>query len=112
MFRNVYYDFRNSKMHLWYTVKGTRLYDVYDWVPYVYVKTITSEIKSIYGDDVVKREFRSYWEYAEFCKKNKHIFENNVLPGIQFLVERFGMIPDDELEKPELTIVTVDIDLS
>lgn len=40
MFRNVYYDRFNNKIHLWEIDKDeNRIYKTIDWVPYVFIKT-------------------------------------------------------------------------
>ena len=61
MFRNVYYYKRSSRIHLWETINGKRLYDSFSWVPYVYVKTNEKTgIKSLYEDNVKRKDFKTW----------------------------------------------------
>lgn len=109
-FRNVYYDKKKNQIHLWYTVKGKRTYDVYNWVPYVYtIVHKKTNITSIYGENVVRKKFKNWYEYNEFQKNNK-CYENKVIPEIQFLCEKYSKIPDNELEVPDLKIFSLDIE--
>lgn len=112
MFRSAFYDTKKSVMHLWETINGERTYTYYDWVPYIFVRTHESEIKTLDGNPVVKKEFRNYREYYEFQKENYSIYENRVKPEIQFLAERYYKIPDDELEVPKLKIYSTDIEVN
>ncbi len=100
-------------MHLWEDVHGERFHDVIDWVPYVYIKTNKSDIRTIEGKPVLKKEFNTYGDYYEFCKE-RFAYENRVKPEIQFLAERYHKIPDQELaaEKPDLRIYTIDIEVA
>jgi DNA polymerase elongation subunit (family B) len=111
-FRNVYYDKKNNQIHLWETVKGERLYSIHDWIPYVYVPTDkNTNIKSINDNNVVKKSFRNYFEYNQYQKEHTNIYENKVMPEIQYLAERYYNMPDDELETPELKIFSLDIEV-
>ena len=113
MFRNVYYDTRHSKIHLWETCKGERIYDTFSWVPYLFAKTTEETgIRTIYGDHVKKVEFNNYRGFYEFQKTpNKAIFENNMKPEIQFLADRYYAIADDDLEIPALRVFYLDIEV-
>jgi DNA polymerase elongation subunit (family B) len=112
-FVNVHYDTRKSKMHLWEEIKGRRFYDCVEWVPYVYLRSSNSPIKTIYGETVTKKEFATYQEYHNFLKEDDGLiaYENRVKPEIQFLAERYHQIPDDQLEVPKLRIYTLDIEV-
>jgi len=114
MFINCHYDYRASTMHVWEYIKGERIYDKVIWVPYIYKKTVNSDIHTIDGKPVKKIEFRSYQDYYEYCKNADpySILENKVKPEIQFLAERYHKIPDDELEVPKLLIYTIDIEVA
>lgn len=111
MFRNIYFDNRKNKIHLWETINGERTYSEIDWVPYVYVPSLQGDTLSIFGDPCARRDFRNYWEYKDFCKKNTRIFENEVKPEIQYLCERYAGVPDDDIEKPDLAIQFLDIEV-
>jgi len=112
LFRNIYYDQKKSKMHLWHTVKGERLYDIYDWTPYLYIRDLDGNVDTIDGNKATKKTFNSYWDKRKYEKfKKSGIYENNVAPQIQYLTERYYGIPDDELEHPRLLIYTIDIEI-
>ena len=113
-FRNVYYDKRKNKIHLWHTVKDERFYDVIDWVPYVWLKTTEANATATSPNNipVEKKLFKSSYDYKEFCERNKtNIFENHLREEIQFLVDRYYKIKDDELEVPKLKVLTFDAEM-
>jgi DNA polymerase elongation subunit (family B) len=110
-FRNVHYDHRTSTIHLWHTVKGERVYDRVEFVPYVFVPVAESGVRSLEGSPVAKKTFRNYFEYQKFQKENFRIYENKVKPEYQFLAERYFRVPDDELETPRLRTFTIDIEV-
>lgn len=111
MFKNIFYNTRKNEIHLWETIKGETFYDVIPWVPYVYEKSSKpTGIKSLQGDDVTRVNFSSFREYSEYQKETFDIFENKVPPAVQFLVERYYNIPDDEIETPNLKIYSLDIE--
>lgn len=110
-FVNCYYDHRRSTMHLWEQIRGERMYDRISWVPYIFIPSKEeTDIKSIDGVNVVKKTFSSYTDYYDFTKESYH-YENRCKPEIQFLVERYYKIPDDELEVPKLRTYTLDIEV-
>jgi DNA polymerase elongation subunit (family B) len=121
MFKNVYYDKRNNKIHLWEELNGEQLYSLIDWVPYVFVdekvdvnkRNLDSNIeyKCIEGTSVKKVKFGNYNDYFKFCENKNFIYENKVKPEIQFLVDRYYKIPDDELYVPKLKIYSLDIEV-
>ena len=111
-FINCYYDHRLSTMHLWEQIKGEKFYDKIEWVPYVFIRTTDSDIKTIYGQPVRKKTFSTYRDYYTFCKDRTAIFENRVKPEIQFLAERYHKTPEDELEVAKLKIFTLDIEVN
>lgn len=109
MFKNVFYDYRQSIMHLWYTVRGEHFYANYHWVPYVFVPG-NGNVTSIYGKPMIKKWFKTYYEYKEYLEQhtdNKNIHENKVKPEIQFLAEGFH----DITEVPEMKIYSIDIEI-
>ena len=110
MFKNVHYNTKTSTIHLWEQIKGEDFYTDIPWVPYVYFPYDRGDVKTIYGQPVTRRNFRSYSDYYSFIKDKKDIFEDRVRPEIQFLAERYYSIPDEELEVPKLKIYTIDIE--
>ena len=113
-FRNVYFDKKKNKIHHWYTIKGKKFYDTVDWVPYLFIPSANknSDWKSPNGDLVEKKYFNSYYEYKDFAESKKSIvYENNLREEIQFLVDTYHKIPDDDLEVPDLKIIFFDAEM-
>ena len=111
MFINCHYDHRKSQMNIWEEIKGERFFDRVDWVPYVFENVQESPIKTIFGQPVIKRVFKTYGEYYQYQKENI-CYENSVKPEIQFLSERYSKIPDDEMGVPRLKIYSLDIEVA
>jgi len=112
IFRNCYYDVKRATMHLWETINGERLYDTVHWTPYVYLKDIHGDTKTIDGITVNKMEFDTFYDHFDFCRKRfDGVYENKVKPEIQFLTERYYGIPDEDLEVPQLLTYTIDIEV-
>lgn len=114
MFRNVFYNTKTSEIHLWDTIKGVRNYTSFKWIPYVFVKTNEEDeaISDIYGNLVSKKNFRTYYEYYDYCNKGISVLENKVRPEIAFLVDYYHSISDDEIETPDLIIYSIDIEVN
>lgn len=112
MFKNLFYENKKNKIHLWHQTKGKNFYDEIDWVPYVYVDDEEGEVKSIDGKNVSKKTFKNYNEYYVYTKENPNIKENILKPEIQFLAERYYQIADDEIENPNLKIYSLDIEVN
>lgn len=113
MFKNSYYSTRESKIHLWEQVNGEDLYTSFEWVPYVYVpaRGRQTNIRTIEGEPVLKKEFSSFWDYWQYTKERPGIFENKPRQEIQFLAERYYDIPDDEMPVPNLKVYYIDIEV-
>ena len=113
MFKNCFYDTRNSEMHLWEQIKGEDLETVIPWTPYVYMPSKKSKIKTIFGKSVYKREFNTYFDYHKYQKERNtsHLYENRVRFEIQFLTERYHGIPDEEIAVPKLLVYYLDIEV-
>jgi DNA polymerase elongation subunit (family B) len=115
MFKNIWYNTKKSQIHLWEQINGEDLYTEIPWTPYVFLpsKKEEADVKTIFGKDVKKQSFSSYYAYHSFLEENKNhnIFENRVRNEIQFLAERYYDIPDDELYVPNLKIYYIDIEV-
>lgn len=102
-------------MHLWEQVEGEEEthYDQIPWTPYLYMPSKESDIKTIYGKSVHKKEFDSYFDYHKFQKTNDagHLYENKVKFETQFLAERYYGIPDEDIFVPPLTTYYIDIEV-
>ena len=110
MFRNCHFAPRRNLIHLWETINGESLYSTIDWVPYVFVHDEEGDTKTLDGRKVRKKEFRSYYDYNEFCKSSMS-YEDKVKPEIQFLTERYGTVSDEEMIPPVLRIYYTDIEV-
>jgi len=111
MFRNVFYDTRQSKMHIWETIKGQPFYDMVDWVPYYYVKIDNGDTKTLDGQKAKRMHFSNYMDYYTYGKTHDNLLENAVRPEIQFLGERYYGISDDDIEVPKLHVYSIDIEV-
>lgn len=112
MFINVYYNTKKSKIHLWEEIKGKKFYDEIDWVPYCFVNNSNGDYQTIYGDLVSKKHFKSYKNYIDFCKNNHNgVYENKVVPVIQFLAERYHKLQTEEMTPPQLKIYSLDMEV-
>lgn len=112
IFKNSFYDTRQSTIHIWEQINGEDLYDKFQWVPYVFVKSIGDRVnaETIDGNPVMRKDFYTYQDYYDY-QQNNFCFENKVRPEIQFLSERYYEIPDDEVKVPALTIYSIDIEV-
>jgi len=113
MFKNVFYNNKKSVIHLWEQINGKDMYTQIDWVPYVYLPFQNSNIKTIDGINVRKKEFNTYYNYYEWQKNTSaKMYENKVRPEVQFLAERYYNIPDDDLSVPNLKVYYLDIEVN
>lgn len=109
MYKNCYFDTSQDVIHLWGQNKGKDYYEQIQWVPFVFkIVNEDTNIKSIYGDNVIKKNFNNYSDYKNFQNDNFDIFENNVSPVIQFLTETFNN--SQEESAPKLRIAYIDIE--
>jgi len=112
IFKNIYYNNKYSIIHLWEQINGKDLHTKINWVPYVFVPSNDSNIKTIDGIKVRKKEFNTYYDYYEWQKNSSvTMYENKVRPEIQFLAERYYDIPDDNLSVPDLKVYYLDIEV-
>ena len=112
MFKNIYYNTRQSTIHVWEQINGKNLYDKIQWVPYVFVKSVGDRVnaETIDGISVMRKDFHTYQDYYNF-QSNTMCYENKVRPEIQFLAERYYNIPDDEVKVPALKTYFLDIEV-
>jgi DNA polymerase elongation subunit (family B) len=119
MYKNIYYDKKKNLIHLWEQINGEDLYTKIDWTPYVFLhkKELRPQAVQYFSPDgkpVMKLSFKDFWDYMKYNKANKDnpdLYENDVKPEIQFLVDRYGPIPDEELTLPDLKIYCIDIEV-
>lgn len=122
-FKNIHYDKSKGIMYIWdESVTDNNHPKEVQWIPHCYTKvTESTGWKSIFGENVVKKEFKSFWDYKNFCdvafeksRKNpkiRQVFENNVKSEIQYLVDQYYQIPDDDMITPKLRIMAFDIEV-
>ena len=118
MYKNIFYDKKQNVIHLWEQINGEDLYTKIDWTPYVFLHNErllpeTVDFFSPDGKPVKTLKFKNFWDYMKYNKANKDnpfLYENDVKPEIQFLVDRYGLIPDEELTLPDLKIYSIDIE--
>lgn len=112
MFKNIYYNSRQSTIHIWEQIDGKNLYDKIQWVPYVFVKSVGDRVnaETIDGVSVMRKDFHTYQDYYNF-QSNTMCYENKVRPEIQFLAERYYGIPDVEIKVPALRTYFIDIEV-
>jgi len=112
-FRNVHFDAKRSKMHLWEQIDGINQYKLLDFVPYVFIKNTekAADAHGIFNEPVMKETYKTYFEYITNTKNKSNLHENRIKPEIQFLVDRYYQIPDDELQVPKLRIFYWDIEV-
>lgn len=62
MFKNVYYDRKDSVINLWNEDKnGDAQFERIEWSPYVFVPTDKkTKIKTIEGQNVIKKKFKNF----------------------------------------------------
>jgi len=111
LFKNVFYNNKNSQIHLWEQINGEDFYDIIDWVPYLYEENSSGQTHTIDGKLAQIKVFDHYRQYYKYQKECGYILENKTKPEIQFLAERYHKIPDDEIQVPTLKIYTIDIEV-
>ena len=114
MFKNIHYDKWQNVMHLWYNDEEQNChYTTEYFVPYVFIPNSDGNINSIYGHKVSKKEFKTFEDYENFCRKNQYIIEeNNVKPEIQYLTEKYFDISDSNIFTPKLKTAILDIEVN
>jgi DNA polymerase elongation subunit (family B) len=113
MFKNVYYETYKNLIHLWYeTEDGKQCYRKETWVPYVFKEDEEGTTKTIYGKKAKKIKFKSYSQYSEYQKNNKEgLHENHCKSEIQYLVDKYHKVEDDDIIPPKLKVYSLDIEV-
>jgi hypothetical protein len=114
MYKNVYYDSRTNKIHLWHVVNGVNQKDVYDyshdyWQTAMEGDDLTNSKKDLFGKDMVqksverKRDMPKHLHYSD-------IAEGDVKEETKFLHKMFAskvMSPNID----NLQVMTYDIEV-
>lgn len=93
IFKNVYYDHRFKKIHLWELEdNGTTSYKILDYSHDYYIldRTKRSNIKSIFGEPVIKKIANNKEELALLKESGERLFESDLNEVVKFLQERYG----------------------
>lgn len=117
MFSDIYYSKKKSRIHLWeYDKKtGKKEHKTFNWVPYIFVPSNKGDITSLDRKPVAKKTFDTFDDYQKGLKRFENagipLYENGVKPVIQFLVDRYHDIPDEEMYIPDLSKTFIDIEV-
>lgn len=111
MFKNIYYDYKYNEIHLFEQIDGFDTYSKHTFVPYVFVPSKQGNIKTVDEKTVIKKHFNSYDKYREFQEENRECYENKMSPEIQFLVDRYYNVNDEDLPMPKLKVGALDIEV-
>ena len=114
MYRNVYYDARNSTYKLFTWDKaGSRVVLDCSYSPYLYLESRTeSDAKSLYGTDLKKKYFRTNGDRRKFATQGgiKRLFEN-LSCDQQFLMDLYWTKnAEPDFTKHELVTYFIDIE--
>jgi len=93
MFKNIYYDSWNNKMHLWEIGEdGKTVYNVFkhEIEYYVLDKTGKSPIKDIFGNSVVRKVTDSRKNLKDLKDSGEKLFESDLSEEVKFLHKRYG----------------------
>ena len=113
MFKNTFFESYRNTMHLWYDVDGITKHKSEKWTPYVYRKNKEGDTNTLFGDMASKVNFNTYELYKTFQTNNKKdVFENHVMPDIQYLVEKYHHIEDNDIVPPNLKVYSFDIEIN
>lgn len=102
MYKNIYAEW--SKIHIWDDTFG---YKCMKYTPYIFEinRTTKTKYKTIYGDPVTKRTFKSYKDKKNYIEQisnrigeknlHKEIFESDLAPELDFLRRYEGNEPSN-----------------
>jgi DNA polymerase elongation subunit (family B) len=97
MYKNIFYDKKTNKIHLWDDKRG---YNVLDYKKYAYVEDPTGEYTSIYGHKLTKT--------YDLSGEKDDYFEYDVPDTTRILVDLY---PDDDTPSDGHTVLTFDIEV-
>ena len=85
-YKNIFYDYKTQKIHLWDDVLG---YKIINFEDYLYISSENSETKNIYGESVSRITKSFYNTLPEQTKRALKTYERDVRPEIRFLVDNY-----------------------
>lgn len=94
MFNKIYYNAFNSKIYLWETINGKKIYNTYDFEHDYYIedKTQQSDITDIYGVPMVHRTASKADEVKQIINSGIKVCEADISPTFRFLEKRYGKL--------------------
>ncbi len=107
-FKNIYYNSRSNKIHLWWNVNGVNRYDKYDYTheyyslatPHEIVDNSVEKKTDMYGNAMVKRTAN---KPSDVKSGNRKLAESDLKPEVKFLHKKF-----DKMElKPDINKVQI-----
>lgn len=114
-FKNIYYDAWKNKMHLWEYDTETdktelKIFD-HEIEYYILDKTGKSNIKSVYGEPVVRCVTRNKKQLDELKESGEKLFESDLSEEVKFLHKRYD--PDENLlvNYDKFVIANIDIEI-
>lgn len=115
MYRNIYYDPRAKKVHLWtWDDQGKRIETVEPFSPYIYIESnSTKDAVSIYNTNLRKIVFPSQFDRRKYVNESgiKRIFYN-LKADQQYLIDKFGHLNESpDFSKNPLKIFYIDIEI-
>ena len=113
MYKNVFYDAWNDRMHIWEVINGKKFYDKIDVDYEYYVKDDTrqSDIKDIFGVPVIKRITNNKKAMREFASSGVYCCETDISEDIKFLQKRYGD-SDIKTDVSDFNICYLDIEIA
>jgi len=112
MFKNIYYDSWNNKMHLWEIGEdGKTVYNVFkhDIEYYVLDKSGKSPIKSIFNEPVIRKVTDKKDSLKYLKESGERLFESDLSEEVKFLQKRYGNT-DYKIDIKNYNIYNVDIE--
>lgn len=112
MYRNIYFDNYNSKVHIWETVGGKRFKEV---VPieceyFVEDKSGKSELEDIFGVKVVPQISKNKKVVQGLRDAGVYTCESDIPEDVKYLQKKYGQIKDLKPNMKEFEICYLDIE--
>jgi len=112
LFKSVYYDEYNNRMHLWEIKDGRTTHEVIDHQIAYYVedKTKTSPISDIYGTKVTKQYTDNKRNLKDLKSAYGKLYESDLSEEVKFLHERYKD-QKDEIDYSQYKVANIDIEI-
>ncbi len=113
MYRRVYHDYKNNKIHLWETVDNVNKHEVFDQPIEYYMPDIsgTSNIKDIFGNTYKKASAYNKKTIRELKNMGVKLCESDLSESIKFIQKRyFGK--NLKVDMSAFNIANIDIEVA